>query len=135
MLDGLMSAAEEFWKQRGVNIPGDVALDVADGVGADDAEHAVGRGMSMARDGSNRVVMDSHALGGMLASARNGRRSVGARRRALSKLGGLLAHELGHVADLPHTANEGVMDPGLALRSQIPWGIRLKARELIPRDR
>lgn len=122
-LNELMSAGQQFWKSRGVNLP-PTSFNVAEGLG----EGVAGRGDT---DGSGRFIVDSRETGIELTRARSKRRSASERRKALQRLARTIFHELGHTGGIQHTS-DGIMGPGADV---LPYDAEVLIRKLIPRGK
>jgi hypothetical protein len=103
-LAALMESGREFWASRGVQLPENVPLDLADDLRLQDSDtfHPDGRGWSRAVDGQDRVALRSGYVAERLSAARKRQAPTRARRSALKEVAALLLHEMGHVGGL-HT--------------------------------
>jgi hypothetical protein len=130
-LAALMDSGRAFWASRGVQLPEQIHLDVADDLRQSDADFQkpVGRGW---RDGSGRIALDAEMVGQSLARARSRRRPTAQRRVALKELAATLLHEMGHTGGLPHVEDEGFMGArsGAGL---VPQETARLIRRLVPR--
>jgi hypothetical protein len=114
-LGALMNSGRKFWASRNVQLPDQIALDVADDLRTDDSEHGVvlGRAWSPQQQGEARVALDSELVERTLRTARSRRRSTRDRRAALKELSSVLLHEMGHTGGVAHVEGEqGFMGDG-----------------------
>jgi hypothetical protein len=107
-LSAIMESGRSFWASRGVTIPDQIQLDVADDLRQSDSEdyRPEGRGW---QDGTGRIALDARMVRQSLARARSQRRPTAKRRVALRELASTLLHEMGHTGGLPHVEDEGFM--------------------------
>lgn len=123
-----------FWQRRGVYVPDDLRVDVADNLADRDySSGVIARGMDN-RYGQPRLVLDSYKAGRLLALARSRKLSVQQRRDAVWRLGQIMYHEEGHAAGIQDHTPSGLMaaDPS---RPATPWEVRQYARKIIPNAR
>jgi hypothetical protein len=130
ILDALVAAGTKFWAKRGVYFPPGVAVDVADDLrDADTAAAVGGRGYV----GGNRLVLDGYNTGVELRRARSKRQSVKYRRKAIQRLGEIVAHELGHVGGIAEHTPDGLMGPEVGRNT--PYEVRVASRKLVPKGK
>jgi hypothetical protein len=125
-LTAMVDEGIKFWAKRGVTVPADTAVDVADDLATGDNLVAGARAL---RD-QNRIVLDGRNVGLELQRARSSRRSTADRRAALGRLGQIIYHELGHVGGIANHTETGLMS--LEHGAEVPWEAKLLAHKLIP---
>jgi hypothetical protein len=114
-LTTIMDSGRQFWASRGVTLPDQIALDVADDLRDSDADSfdVGGRAWNPQEHGQARVALDAKIVGQALAAARSRRRPTRERRTALKELAAILLHEMGHTGGVDHVEGDepGFMGP------------------------
>jgi hypothetical protein len=107
-LSAIMESGRSFWASRGVTIPDQIQVDVADDLRESDQDDWAPEARGW-QDGSGRIALDARMTRRTLAQARS-RRPTAKRRAALKVLAATLLHEMGgHTGGLPHVEDEGFM--------------------------
>lgn len=123
-----------FWQRRGVYVPDNLPVNVADNLADKDYSGGVfGRGLDN-RYGQPRVVLSSYQAGRLLARARSRKLTVAQRRDAIWQLGQGVYHEEGHAAGIESHTVSGLMAPSPG-RDATPWEVRQYAKEIVAKGR
>ncbi len=130
ILGRIMDEGRRFWSTRGVQLPENISLDVADDLREDpNGEPVLGRGWDT-NQGGPRIAVDNSWLEGLLDIANNKRIATIQRRAALKRIASSLLHEQGHVGAVPHIEGEGFMRDGGA-GDLVPQEMASLVRKLI----
>jgi hypothetical protein len=136
LLNALVKAGRQFWATRNVQLPEQIAVDVADDL-REGNEHGVvqGRAWNPAVQGDARIALDSELVGGSLRLARSRRPTV-QRRTALKELAGVVLHEMGHVGGVDHAGEDRQGFRGAGGGGDlVPQEVARLIRRLVPRRR
>ncbi len=135
----IMGSGQEFWASRGVQLPKQIALDVADDLRGDDTVDGglvAGRAWSEKDYGQARVALDAGMVRQTLKTARDKRRTTRDRREALQRLASTMLHEMGHAGNVEHREGEdaGFMGPNGG-GTLVPQETARVIRRLLPRQK
>jgi hypothetical protein len=133
ILNALKEAGIKHWAERGVYLSPDTKLEVADDLRDTDTGSYGGFAGARGYVGQGRLVLDGRNAGIELRRARSKHQSTRSRRQAIERLGEIITHELGHVSGITEHSAAGLMSPQSG--NNVPWTVRVKARELVPRSK